>query len=421
MDIELPNPGKYPKQISHDLKNAYFKHIGYEPHPGQRSFHDSSARMKILVAGARFGKSLAAAREVEPYILASNTRGWIVGPTYDLGSREFQYIFQSLIDDQQIETNRKSFSDRSMIIETTWNSFVEVRSAHNPISLLGEELDWLILSEAAQLSQTVYERFLRARLSTRIGKLIVPSTPNGFGWLYDMFIRGQDPDFPDFESWQFPTWANPLVAPEEIEAARKELLPHIFDEQYGGHFTKPAGLVYPEFQESIHVREEPEEEFCERYRAIDPGYRNPFAVVMVGRNFDGRYHVFAEYYQRERTTEDHIEFLRDAGRFDLTVIDPSAAQLIRDLRTAGITAIPGANDIQPGIDMIRSYLAIGPDGLPGLTVHPRCRHLINEFREYRYPSDFENPRLAELPLKENDHALDALRYLLMTLHQRGKL
>ena len=53
-------------------RQSWFARLGYKPHnPGQRNFHQSTARFRALFAGSRFGKSIAGAREIEVLILAA--------------------------------------------------------------------------------------------------------------------------------------------------------------------------------------------------------------------------------------------------------------------------------------------------------------------------------------------------------------
>src|SRR5258708_30081564 len=72
-------------------KEALFKMLGYEPHPGQLAIHSSRAPRRIVACGVRFGKSLCAAMEALAAAMEPRERslGWIVAPTYDLSERRF--------------------------------------------------------------------------------------------------------------------------------------------------------------------------------------------------------------------------------------------------------------------------------------------------------------------------------------------
>jgi hypothetical protein len=84
-------------------KEAFFKKIGHVPHSrGQWEYHRSNARFRVPVCGRRYGKSTMAGRDLEPKCFEENRRYWIVGPTYDLGEKEFRVIWTDLIVNQKL-------------------------------------------------------------------------------------------------------------------------------------------------------------------------------------------------------------------------------------------------------------------------------------------------------------------------------
>src|SRR4051812_28268234 len=96
-------------------REAFFRKIGYEPHPKQWLFHNSKARFRYPNCGRRFGKSVMAGRDLEPRLFLPNKMYWIVGPTYDLGEKEFRVIWNDLIVGQRLGQERaikKSFQKK---------------------------------------------------------------------------------------------------------------------------------------------------------------------------------------------------------------------------------------------------------------------------------------------------------------------
>jgi len=221
------------------MKYEFFKKIGYKPHEGQKKFHDSSARYRILAAGTRFGKSMAAGLDVCPRLLLPNNQGWIVGPTYRLGEKEFRYIWETMIIKLKLPVVRanNNLNIGDMYIEFPWGSWVRVMSSEKPANLLGEELDWLILAEGSQIKEQVYTRYLRGRLVSRRGILIANTTPNEQdNLIYPMFKKGQDRRQTDYWSAQYGTSDNPYVDKAEVESAKRDLPDDEFREQYLGEF-----------------------------------------------------------------------------------------------------------------------------------------------------------------------------------------
>jgi len=132
-----------------------FSSVGYWPHPEQILFHNSKARFRIPVCGRRFGKSMMAGHDQEPRMFLSKKMFWIIGPTYDLGEKEFRVIWDDLIVKMQMGKDKrikKAYNKKqgNMWIEMPWGARLEVRSADHPENLVGEALDHAIMSEAAK-------------------------------------------------------------------------------------------------------------------------------------------------------------------------------------------------------------------------------------------------------------------------------
>ncbi|MCK6440698.1 MAG: terminase family protein [Planctomycetes bacterium] len=398
-----------------------FRQLDYRPHTGQREFHDSDARFKLLIAGARFGKSLATAREALSLLAIPGTRGWIVAPSYRLGEKELRYIVDDLrgLGWGSLRANYGGTTGPSSLI-TPWGAELHALSAMQPDNLLGEELDWLVLSESARLDTDVWTRYLRARLTTREGRMFAPSTPAGYNWLHELYLRGLDPSFPQWRSFHYRTADNPLIGADEIEEARRTLPPETFAEQFEGAFTSRAGLIYPEFEPRLHVRER--FDFAgdwERVGAMDFGYANPMVLLFAAIGQGGRVVIYDEYFAIGRTLSAHLDRLMERGAKGLCAIyaDPSGAQWIAELQGKGFNIQAAPNDVLYGIDLVRRRLLPGADGGPGLVVLGRCVNLVREFTRYRYDETRDGSG-EQRPLKQDDHALDALRYLLLALEKR---
>ena len=215
-----------------------FRLLGYEPHPGQVAVHRSGAPRRVLVSGVRWGKSTAAAMEAVAALMAPSTRsiGWIVGPTYDLADRVFSLVRETVeahLGHRVVEVDR----DRRLVLRNLGGGLSEVRAktADQPVSLLGEGLDWLILDEAARMRREIWEGFLSQRLVDRRGWALLISTPAGRGWFQRLYRQGQGPD-PEIESWSYPSWTNPHLDAAAIEAERRRLPDETFRQEYGAEF-----------------------------------------------------------------------------------------------------------------------------------------------------------------------------------------
>lgn len=401
-----------------------FAAIHYAPHFGQVRFHASDARFKVLIAGARFGKSLAAGKDVLRELLAADSRGWMVGPTFSLARPEFDYLIHDAEARLALALTAMRSGGRGHVEARFANgASVSCLSAKHPASLLGREVDWMILCEAAHIGRDAWERFLRGRLVSRRGRLVVPTTPRGHNWLKDLYERGLGGD-PAWESFRFATWDNPLVSAQEIESARQELAPEVFDEQFGGAFTARAGRVYPEFERARHVAAIELFSGMRFWRGVDFGFTNPFSCLWVALDSDDRLLVFDEFRAAGATLAElaaeisrRDEAIRARGLLCAGgVADPSGRAQREELARLGIMLAPADNSLGAGIDAVRRRLRERKDGRPGLLIDPRCAGLIGEFEGYCYEEASGGEEA--LPRKLHDHSLDALRYVCMTLTQR---
>jgi hypothetical protein len=123
-------------------------------------------------------------------------------------------------------------------------SEIRAKSADNPISLLGEGLDWVVVDEAARMKPSIWQTHLSQRLIDRKGWALLISTPRGKGWLWDMYQRGQRNKDADYESWQFPSSVNPYLDATLIEAERGRLPERAWREAFNAEFLEGSGQVF---------------------------------------------------------------------------------------------------------------------------------------------------------------------------------
>jgi hypothetical protein len=121
----------------------------------------------------------------------------------------------------------------------------------------------------------VWEQALSQRLVDRRGWALLLSTPKGKNWFWRVFNRGRGGRDSAFESWQFPSWTNPYLDREAIEAERDRLPVDVFAEEYEAQFVGPlegrcdrCGAPDPKVP-SIRMDEEPEGGYPE---CMDCGY-----------------------------------------------------------------------------------------------------------------------------------------------------
>lgn len=419
-------------QLRNNCRNVYaiFSEIGYTPSDGQLQFHLSNARNKVLIAGTRYGKTMAAAYDVIPDILDDNTRGWIVGPSYELASKEFNRIYDALhlrLGLVPIATRNINAAQGMKFIKFAWGSEVTTKSVTEPENLKGEEVDWMIISEGSIVKRVIWDRYLRPRLASRQGRLIIPCTPSGPNWIEECYLRGQsdEEEDKDWDSWQFESFDNPHF-PESREMLERETPEDSFRQQYLGQFVRFSSLVYRDFKNRLHVVNVPgmfpdgtggTERIVEWFIGIDWGYTNPAVVLKLGIDGDGRIWVADEWYETHQLVDDQISAVKRVAapymlqqKFDTCYCDPSEPEHIYRLRSAGIPACGGKRDIRAGIDAVRARLRLRKDGYARLFICKRCKETIREMSNYHNTEEHEGKESKEQPVKIDDHAMDALRY-----------
>jgi hypothetical protein len=427
------------------LKSAFFEQIGYKPHEMQWLYHNSKARFKLPNCGRRFGKSTMAARDMEPELFLPDRLYWIVGPTYDLGEKEFRYIWQDLIVKQKLGKDKRikrSYNKKqgNMFLEFPWGTRVEVRSADHPEHLVGDALHGVIMSEAAKHKKDTWERFIRPQLADYRGWASFPTTPEGYNWIYDLWMFGQDANVPEYESWRFPSWANDQIYPggfndPEIQLLKRTMSPEAFEQEIGADFGSFVGKIYPEWDIAQHVTNVNFNPMWPNYIAFDWGYTNPLAAVEFQVSPSDEVFVWREHYKSYMRVEEHCKVLRqreqpDGYHLDLAfgdAADPEAAEVVSNNLVPCIADPDAKSNWREGIDLVRSFMERengedefgGPTYAPAFHVDFSCVNTIREFNNYKAPDSVAGKNVQEIGLRQDDHTLDALRYGLVHIFKLG--
>lgn len=432
-------------------KRDVFAETGYVPHEGQDALHDATERFRVEIAGRRWGKSLSASEEAIVELLKPNTRGWVVSKTYDLTMKVIREIHHEMVEVMKLTPSKKQMSGPIML-EFPWGSWVEGKSAEHPESLLGEGLDWLIFDECAKCNQSVWEQYLRPTLTDRQGWALFITTPVGYNWVYDLFLRGKDPAHPDWWSNQSPSWDNPHLSKEDIEEARRTMEYAIFMQEYGANFTLTSGQVYKEFDEETHVIPHKELQIPRewpRWTSIDWGYVDPFVRLYITEDEQQRPIIYDEYYKKGQEPSKLVKKLSQevnrkvtdsdgnksmvpgwgnkytpqhdlvTTKYKFNTCDPSRPESRATFAKGGIPCTPVRTPVlEDGLDDVRS-LILRDDETPGMFVSSKCVETIKEFNLYKYP-DIDDDRSTGNPIDAYNHCLDAFRYWVQ-YSKRGRL
>jgi phage terminase large subunit len=314
---------------------------------------------------------------------------------------------------------RDSKKGGDLYIQMPWGAEIVGKSADKPSSLLGEQLDWVLLSEAAQLPGDIWTRFLEPRLSTTRGYAFFPTTPDsGALWLYDLWTKGLE-GVHGIRSYSWDVFGNPVYPREELEEKRAlygEQHP-VFQEQYLGKWTFYSGVVYGhDFDPARNLVDGPVASEIpkdwRRIRAIDFGYRDPFVCLWFAIPPDGGLLCYREYYHPGRAMAHHAQAIRELTGDEqvlYTVADSSEQQAIVDLRRLGVPALDAKRDRRAGRMLVGDLLREGRLRF----VRGACPNLLREINFYRWDTD-KNKEGAKEATVGDDHAMDAMRYAVMS-------
>lgn len=380
--------------------------------PLQNEIAKCTARFRVVNAGRRFGKTILSVEEMIGFAIRDiDQRIAYIAPTFqqarDIAWEQLKNRCKDIatnINESQLKITVKTLKGgESQIFLKSWDAVETLR---------GQKFHFLVLDEVAMMRNfwSGWQEVLRPTLTDTKGDAMFISTPKGFNHFYDLYnMESQDGSYKSFHATSYD---NPHLDPVEIEEARKQLTEDQFAQEYMGDFRKQEGLVYKEFNRAQHVVEELPEEamFTEYLAGLDFGYTNPAAVVHIKKDIRGFLWVVDEWYERGRTEEQIAEYVRSCG-FNAVYADPENPSAISVLNTKGINVrevVKNRDSVVNGIQRVRELLK-----QQKLKIHSSCINLIAEFEMYAYP-DAPGYTAKEVPMKEHDHALDALRYVIMS-------
>lgn len=275
----------------------------------------------------------------------------------------------------------------------------------------GMTLGGVLLDEVALMPRSFVEQAL-ARCSLEGAKFWFNCNPeHPFHWFYNEWIKKADAK--NMLYLHFTMEDNPSLS-REVKNRYKKLYSGAFYERFiEGKWVAADGLVYPMFDSHKHIRQA--SHFDEYYLSCDYGTVNPFSLGLWGHSDDGWYRI-NEYYHASRekgiqlTDEEYYTHLKElAGDRSITalIVDPSAASFIEVVRRHGeFTVIKADNDVLKGINRVCQALKDNE-----IFISPNCADAIREFSIYRWDNDNKK----DAPKKENDHAMDDIRYFVQTV------
>lgn len=216
--------------------------------------------------------------------------------------------------------------------------------------------------------------------------------------------------------------------PSSYQSTLARLTGHVGARLRDGQWVKAEGTVYDTFNDSVHVIEPfPIPPDWRKIRVIDFGYSNPFVCLWIAIDPDDVMYVYREVYMTQRTVTSHSKTIMDLSQEDdieATVCDHDAEDRAT-LEENGIETIPAIKDISRGIQAVKDRLE--DHARPRIKIFRNLLHeidyrleeskkpisVLDEFPSYAWPTSADGRPIKEVPMKVNDHGMDALRYGVM--------
>lgn len=363
-------------------------------------------RFRVVNCGRRFGKTTLAVWEMVAKAVYGNDRQiCYIAPTYqqarDIAWQELKRVCQPIV-------NKVNESRLEIIVNTVEGgmSVIMLRGWESIETLRGQKFHFIVVDEIASMRnwQSNWQEVIRPTLTDFRGEALFISTPKGFNHFYDLYnLEHRDSDY---KSFHYTTYDNEHVPFDEVEKAKKELTEDRFAQEYMADFRKTQGLVYKEFDRSRHIYTDTIFNPVEVLVGIDWGWTNPAVVLKVVKDTDNNFYITEEWYKTERTTAEIIEIAK-SFKGNRYYPDPAEPDRIEEARRAKLNVREVSKDIEAGISAVQELFKSNR-----IFIHSSCLNLISELETYSYPDKKPEKNEAELPIKENDHAMDAMRYVL---------
>lgn len=417
--------------------------LGYIPHEKQVIFHSSGSKSKLFIGGNRSGKTVGGATEAiwwltgtHPYrtdLPKGPIRGRCVSVDFTNGVEKIvgPEIARWAPPSALRGGSWKSAWDketRTLYFEN--GSFLEFMSYDQDLDKFAGTSRHFIWFDEEPPNDIFNECMMR--LIDTGGSYWVTMTPvEGMTWVFDDLYEPGRSGLSDTLVVEVEMGMNPHLNMGEMDRILAGLSADERKAREKGQFVQIGGTIYKMWNPDLHILggELTIPTGWLHVASMDHGFNNPTAWLWAAVSPDGDIIVYDEHYEDGKLVGYHAAKVHETNlRHGLIpsyyVGDPSIRNTDPITGTSvhleyleyGIPIVLGNNDVKAGINRVGRYLT-GLNGKPKLYVHERCRNLLHEIPRYRWSTwatkkqQFQKNKKEE-PHKKNDHACDALRYLI---------
>lgn len=218
------------------------KALNIELLPWQEDVWNDTSRFKIVAAGRRTGKSrLAAWMLIVNALQLEKGQVFYVAPTQ---GQARDIMWQTLLE--LAHPVIKTSHINNMQITLINGAIISLKGADRPETMRGVSLKFLVLDEYADMRSSVFEQILRPALADQKGCALFIGTPMGRNHFYELFKYAELGDDKDYKAWHFDSYCNPLLDPEEINAAKVSMSSYAFRQEFLASFEALGSEIFKE-------------------------------------------------------------------------------------------------------------------------------------------------------------------------------
>ena len=395
--------------------DPYLDLLNITPLPSQiaiiNAINNPKYRFVSAAVSRRQGKTYIANIIGQLVSLVPGSNILIMSPNYSLSQISFD-LQRNLIKHFDLEVTKDNAKDK--VIEISNGSTVRMGSINQVDSCVGRSYDLIIFDEAALADgKDAFNVALRPTLDKDNSKALFISTPRGRNnWFSEFFYRGFSDEFPEWCSIRATYQDNPRMSETDIAEARKSMSEAEFRQEYEADFNTYEGQIWKfNFETQVKDYSELDTSKMDVFAGLDVGYKDPTALCVIAYDWDKeQYHLVDEYFNAERTTEQHaaeIQKLIDRWDIDYIYIDSAAQQTRFDLaQNYDISTINAKKSVLDGIGHVSGVVDNDI-----LFVDQEAKESLSCLDAYQWDP---NPNLMKEKPKHNmaSHMADALRYAL---------
>lgn len=276
----------------------------------------------------------------------------------------------------------------------------------------GLTLSGILFDEVALMPKTFVEQAL-ARCSDENSKFWFNCNPESPShWFYKEWILQKNEK--NALLLNFLMSDNPSLSKKVIERYKKIYSGSFYERFIEGKWSSQSGLIYPFMTDINNFCKVPDVEFSEYVVSCDYGIVNPTSCGIWGKLKNCWYRIDEYYYDsklegKTKTDEEHYQSIKKIignKKIKFFIVDPSASSFIALIKSKKeFNVIPAKNNVSEGIRLVIESLKTEK-----IKICKNCQDSIREFSLYKWD---ENKNY-DVPIKENDHAMDDIRYFVNT-------